>query len=106
VSAFSSLVIGKKFVSCKINQGGGGSGFQPASLAQAVPAQQSVQRTGLRPAGTGQLSQQSLWLAMESSPSALPLTHTVVPLLQIRKDDKSKQRMTESVTHGNFILWR
>jgi hypothetical protein len=35
----------------------------------------------------------------------LRLKPAVVPLLQIRKDDKSKQRMTESVTHGSAIFW-
>lgn len=45
-------------------------------------------------------------LEVLSRPAPPPLTPAVVPLLQIRKDDKSKQRMTESVTHGNFILWR
>jgi DNA-binding CsgD family transcriptional regulator len=36
-----------------------------------------VQRTGLRPGGTGRVCWQWFWFAMESPPSALPLTPTV-----------------------------
>jgi uncharacterized protein (TIGR02391 family) len=42
-----------------------------------IAAQQSVQRTGLRPAGTVRLCWQSFWLAKVSCSSALPLTQTV-----------------------------
>jgi hypothetical protein len=36
-----------------------------------------VQRTGLRPGGTGRVCWQWLWFAMESCSSALPLTPAV-----------------------------
>jgi hypothetical protein len=85
----------------------GGSGFQILSLAFIKVAQQSVQPTGgIRPD-----LQAFFWLRVfscpqaESQPAHQRLTQTVVPLLQIRKDDKSKQRMTESVTHGSAIFW-
>jgi hypothetical protein len=69
-----------------------------------------VQRTGLRPGGTGRVCWQWRWFAMESCPSALPLTPTVSRQLYNKKSMDENNRaqwkrfLDPEVLRPNLIL--
>jgi hypothetical protein len=105
--SFSKVRLVKNCRACKIKSVKAWLWFKAASLAKPAPAQQSVHPTlGILARFQAFFYASAFfWLDGFAVPAPARVTQTVVPLLQIRKDDKSKQRMTESVTHGSAIFW-